>query len=86
MSVSHGRTNYPPDVRRETHRRRVLAHMEKAVSEQPEPRATVRQTDQQMKVPLIGEVRRAETPSKQRRARVKAGARGRNAAQLDFGV
>jgi hypothetical protein len=84
--VSRDQTNDPPEVRRETHRRRVLAHLEKAVSESSELRATLGQTDPQMEVPLIGEARRAETLSRAGRARVKARARSWKAAQLDFGV
>jgi hypothetical protein len=86
MSVSRDKTNGQPEVRRESHRRRVLAHLEKAVSEGSELRATLSQTGPQIEVPLIGEARRAETLSKERRARVKARARSSKAAQLDLGV
>jgi hypothetical protein len=49
------------------HRRRVLEHLEKAASETCGPGSTP--SDRQLKIPLIGEVRRPEpaTPKRERR-------------------
>lgn len=79
------KTNDPAELRRETHRRRVLAYMEKAVSEGRKPRSQVGQTAAQ-KLPLIGEARRAATVTKPPQARSKPKTRAPKAAQLDLGV
>ena len=76
------KTSDPADLRREAHRRRVLAHMEKTANEVVEspPQAA------QLKVPLIGVARRPESGTKQSRARAKGESRTPKPAQLDLEV
>ena len=77
-AVRHKKASDPAELRRETHRRRVLAHLEKAAREGPEPQPEAAQ----MKAPLIGEGRRPESKAKPPRRNAKI--RTRKAVQLDL--
>lgn len=80
------KTTDPAELRRETHRRRVLAHMERTAREAPKPPAPDGQTVAQLNVPLIGEARRPESATKPPRSRGKSKKPKPQAAQLDLGV
>ena len=83
MQINRASATYDPaELRRENHRRRVLAHMEKTAREVVEPRPQAAQ----FKVPLIGEARRPESEAKPPRARTNGKLRTQKAAQLDLGV
>lgn len=83
--MQHSKVSDPVASRRDGHLRRVLAHLEQAASEGGNPNPSA-QTAAQMKVPLIGEVRRAETLPKTSRTRKKTNPHGPKPAQLDLAV
>jgi hypothetical protein len=65
---------------RESHRRRVLEHQAKVEAERSTPHTS--SSDPQLKIPLIGEVRRSDEMIEPTRARQ----RSRKRAQPDLGV
>jgi len=67
---------------RDAHRRRVLEYQAKAEAEKSAPAPVPSPSDHQLRIPLIGEVRRSDQGGEPKRARQ----RSRKSAQPDLGV